>query len=88
VYDGVPWGFVKFYVSAKLQVLAYFTVQMQHDFWLVKVGANNVRAGGVVVLSGLGVNMGHSVSILPPNAIGIGTITPGKAVVALGSGKK
>lgn len=83
----LPGRLVELDMSAKLQVLTYFFMEMQHNFWFAKIGTYNVRACGVVVLSGFGMDMRHS-SMLPPNAVGVGPVPPREPVIALSGGKE
>lgn len=59
----LPRRLIELYVAAKLHVLAKLFMKMKDDARLWAVGPKQKDAGGVVVLSWLGVNMRHGVSI-------------------------
>jgi|GEM_PF-4083940 len=58
--NGLPRGFVQLDMAAKLQVFADLFMKMQHHFWLVKIGPEDIGACCVIVLAGFGMNMGHT----------------------------
>ena len=59
MYGGLPWIFIQLNMTAELGVEAEFSMQVEHNFWLIEIGAEYVDADRMIVLTGFGMNMRH-----------------------------